>query len=126
MQANNTLEKICLDGNPVGEFGARHLMHAISHNASLKFLGLQGSNMSSTVADGEAESAKFNPSFPDGNYELDLTSQTDRTVAVQLCQLNGVQSLSQMRNVTLSGKEVQPKNMDWPDRHISTRTATPT
>ena len=72
--------------------------------------------MSSTVAEGEAESAKFNPSCPDGSYELDLSTQTDRSVAVQLCQLNGVQSLNQMHNVRLDGKVIQPKNMDWPDR----------
>ena len=114
-------------------------MLAISHNKTLKFLGLQvrhrlcgsvcvlldgsqGSNMSSTVADGEAESAKFNPSFPDGSYHLNLSNQTDRTVAIQLCQLNASVSPSQMRNVTLDGKEIQPQNMDWPDRQTSDRS----
>lgn len=40
-QANDVLESLFMDENPIGDAGARHLMHALSHNKSLKFLGLQ-------------------------------------------------------------------------------------
>eukprot|EP00210_Caulerpa_lentillifera_P000859 g832.t1 len=116
LKSNNTLESIILDGNPIGDSGARHLMHALSQNKGLKFLGLQGSNMTSTVADGEADSAKFNPTCPDGSYTLLLSNQTDRTVAIQLCQLDKDNKENFMRNVKLDGKEINPKSLDWPNR----------
>lgn len=73
--------------------------------------------MTSTVTDGESDSAKFNPTCPDGSYELLLSNQTDRTVAVQLCQLNKENKENFMRNVKLDGKDINPKTVDWPDRY---------
>lgn len=134
-----------MDENPIGDAGARHLMHALSQNKSLKFLGLQvsryicpksqyldkswnhhslrqhraaqGSNLTSTVAQGEAYAARFNPACPDGTYELNLALQTERTVAVQLCQLNNDAPEDHMRNVKLDGQTVSNlKSLDWPDR----------
>jgi hypothetical protein len=37
---------LLLNGNPVGEDGARHLMAALGANETLQFLALQGSNLS--------------------------------------------------------------------------------
>jgi hypothetical protein len=39
------LEVLLLAGNDIGEDGARHLMTALAANSSLKFLGLNGSNL---------------------------------------------------------------------------------
>ena len=39
--ANNVLEELVLNGNAVGDDGARHLMNALKSNSSLQYLGLQ-------------------------------------------------------------------------------------
>lgn len=39
------LEVLLLSGNDIGEDGARHLMSALASNNSLKYLGLNGSNL---------------------------------------------------------------------------------
>lgn len=39
--ANNVLEELILNGNSVGDNGARHLMNALKANTSLQYLGLQ-------------------------------------------------------------------------------------
>jgi hypothetical protein len=44
------LETLLLGGNPVGEAGARHLMAAMGANATLQFLGLQGSSLMGALA----------------------------------------------------------------------------
>ncbi|GMH33627.1 hypothetical protein BSKO_01461 [Bryopsis sp. KO-2023] len=117
LKANDILETLYMDGNPIGDAGARHLMHALSQNKSLKFLGLQGSNLTSTVVEGEPQAARFNPACPDGSYELDLSAQAERTVAVQLCQLGKDAQEDYMRNVKLDGQSIPDiKSMDWPDR----------
>jgi hypothetical protein len=41
MQANHTLEVLVLNGNSVGDDGARFLMDALKANTSLQYLGLQ-------------------------------------------------------------------------------------
>jgi hypothetical protein len=41
LRANGVLEVLLLNGNQIGEDGARHLMHALTINKSLKYLGLQ-------------------------------------------------------------------------------------
>lgn len=45
-QANSVLEVLLLNGNNIGEDGARHLVVALHVNKSLHYLGLQGSNLS--------------------------------------------------------------------------------
>jgi hypothetical protein len=40
------LEVLLLNGNNIGEDGARHLVVALHVNKSLHYLGLQGSNLS--------------------------------------------------------------------------------
>jgi hypothetical protein len=45
VQSNVVLEVLLLAGNDIGEDGARHLMTALAANSSLKFLGLNGSNL---------------------------------------------------------------------------------
>lgn len=78
---------------------------------------MKGSNLTSTVAQGEANAARFNPACPDGSYELNLAIQTERTVAVQLCQLDKDAEDEYMRNIKLDGSIISGlKSMDWPDR----------
>lgn len=74
--------------------------------------------MTSTVIDGESDTAKFNPTCPDGSYELELNNQTDRTVAVQLCQLNKNKEYQFMRNVKLDGKDINIREVNWPERYL--------
>jgi hypothetical protein len=45
LQSNVVLEVLLLAGNDIGEDGARHLITALAANSSLKFLGLNGSNL---------------------------------------------------------------------------------
>eukprot|EP00878_Enallax_costatus_P045454 GHUV01054769.1.p1 GENE.GHUV01054769.1~~GHUV01054769.1.p1 ORF type:complete len:115 (-),score=0.22 GHUV01054769.1:155-499(-) len=45
LQSNVVLEVLLMAGNDIGEDGARHLMTALAANNSLKFLGLNGSNL---------------------------------------------------------------------------------
>ncbi|CAD7702924.1 unnamed protein product, partial [Ostreobium quekettii] len=124
-KANDVLEKLYLDGNPLGDSGARHLMHALRENKSVKFLGLQGSNMTSAVVEGQAHAAQFNPACPDGSYELDLSDQTERAVAVQLCQLDNAADDDFMRNVKLDKQSISSiKALDWPDRLPTVGTLT--
>jgi len=41
IKANATLEVLLLNGNAIGDDGARHLMAALKSNKSLEYLGLQ-------------------------------------------------------------------------------------
>ncbi len=83
IKANECLEDLILNGNSVGDDGARHLMSALKQNNTLQYLGLQGSNMSSGMR-GQNGGADFNPLAPDGSYTLLLSNPADRAIATQV------------------------------------------
>jgi hypothetical protein len=60
-QSNAVLETLLLGGNPVGEAGARHLMAAMGANATLHFLGLQGSSLTGGSSGREGEDGGSSP-----------------------------------------------------------------
>lgn len=41
IKVNTCLEDLLVNGNSVGDDGARHLMHALKFNNTLQYLGLQ-------------------------------------------------------------------------------------
>ncbi|GLC61910.1 hypothetical protein PLESTB_001818300, partial [Pleodorina starrii] len=115
IRGNHTLEALILNGNSVGDDGARFLMDAIKANNSLRYLGLQGTNMS-TAARGNSQAASFNPLSPDGSYELNLETPTDRAVALQLCQMDAAAAADLLKNIRLGDKNIAScKSMHWPD-----------
>jgi hypothetical protein len=150
---------LLLNGNELGEEGARHLMHALTINKCLKYLGLQasggrrrlesgwrrgrgggsrlfmlgtrcttptppppplcvqGSNLSAAARDVMGGAAEFNPSCPDGAYQLDLAAAADRAVAQQLAALDVASGQDLMRNITLDGRNLGScRKAGWPER----------
>lgn len=77
----------------------------------------QGSNLSAAARDVMGGAAEFNPSCPDGSYQLNLAAAADRAVAQQLVVLDVQSGQDLMRNITLDGRNVAScRKAGWPER----------
>eukprot|EP00210_Caulerpa_lentillifera_P002677 g2557.t1 len=118
IKSNNVLETLLLNNNDFEESGAKHLMTALSTNSSLKYLGLQGANMSNAMGQvsGNTSVKGFNPACPNGQYNLKLSDAAERSVALQLCQLDQQSAFNLMKNIKLNGTAITSvANAGWPD-----------
>eukprot|EP00798_Chlamydomonas_sp_ICE-L_P002397 gene2397-8706_t len=112
------VEVFLLNGNMISDNGARYLMTALQANNSLKYLGLQGSNLTSFVRDHNITNS-FNPLSPDGAYLMDLACASDRAVGIQLATLDYASPSGKplMRNIKLSGRNVSScREEGWPEQ----------
>jgi hypothetical protein len=77
----------------------------------------QGSNLSAAARDVMGGAAEFNPSCPDGSYQLNLAAAADRAVVQQLVVLDVQSGQDLMRNITLDGRNVAScRKAGWPER----------
>lgn len=112
------MQALVLNGNSVGDDGARYLMNALRANQSLKYLGLQGTNMTS-ASRGHGGSSEFNPLAPDGTYTLDLSQAPDRAAAAQLAAIDASSASDLMKNIRLNDRSVSSaKAAGWPARSV--------
>lgn len=58
----------------------------------------------------------FNPACPNGQYSLNLATPAERSVALQLCQLDQQSAFNLMKNIKLNGTAVtSATEANWPD-----------
>lgn len=79
---NHVLKVVKLDGNPIGDVGAKALMRvAVSVGARVK---VSAENCNNLIRD---NAAWFNYDKPLHKYQLDLSKPYERAIALQICQL---------------------------------------
>lgn len=77
------MNKLQLDGNPIGRVGGRSAIFALK---TVDVVTLKGCNISSKTLEemDEGPTSIFDPSRPEGVYTLDLSDPYDRAVAREL------------------------------------------
>uniref|UniRef100_A0A7S1TQ68 EF-hand domain-containing protein n=1 Tax=Phaeomonas parva TaxID=124430 RepID=A0A7S1TQ68_9STRA len=97
---NTSIRVLMLDGNPVGPRGGKALLRQVVKNGDMKNISLLHCNFD-VPEDGPTP---FDPQEPNGFYRLDLSSDYDRMVALQLQELAYSQGGECWRGEKLDGK----------------------